>query len=114
MIYTNFRSASMNDVVGGRGPVDFLYLAEGQLLGEHKVRAFNLVTIHPGSEIGYHTHEGESELSYILDGEASIRTENGIQIAGKGDLAFCPSGSAHSIANHGDTPLQIMALVIYD
>lgn len=114
MVYKEFKTAAIEGVVGGKGLVDFTYLAEGELLGKHKVRAFNLVTVRPGSEIGCHTHKGESEISYILDGKANIQIDGKEVEAEKGTLAYCASGHSHSIANYGDEPLKIIALVIFD
>ena len=33
--------------------------------------SFSQVTIHPGCELGYHEHHGETETYYVLSGSAT-------------------------------------------
>lgn len=114
MIIKNFKQQSEEHVVGGKGTVDFTYLAEGRMLGKNKVRAFNIVSIRPGSSIGCHCHQGESEISYFLLGRGKVILDQEEHEVKAGDLGYCPSGHSHSIENTGDEDLKIIALVIYD
>jgi len=66
----------------------------------------------PGEEVGFHIHEGESEIYYVLSGKA-IYDDNGEKVEiGAGDVTFTPSGTGHGIANIGKETLEFMALVV--
>ena len=75
-------------------------------------RLFAVMTIQPGDSIGYHRHEGEFEVYYILKGTAKI-IENGQEyFLNEGDMMQCKSGSSHSIENIGKEVLEHLALIL--
>ena len=63
------------NVKGGEGTVLFDYL-----LGDEQLQGmcgmYAKVTLPPGSSIGYHTHEGDSESYYILSGQGTYINNN--------------------------------------
>ena len=97
---------------GGKGTVEFHHLCEKEELNG-KGRVFSKIVLQPGCSIGYHIHEGESETFYILSGRA-LYNDNGVSVElERGDTAYNPSGSSHSIENIGDTPLELIALILF-
>ena len=65
-----------------------------------------------GSEIGYHIHEGDEEVYYILEGKGLVN-DNGVEKeAASGDFIYTKSGEGHSLKNTGDKPLKFMAFII--
>ncbi|MCM1500620.1 MAG: cupin domain-containing protein [Clostridium sp.] len=64
-----------------------------------------------GSSIGYHKHDGNSEIIYILDGVAKCLYDDGEEELVKGDCHYCPKGHSHSLINVGDDELVFFAVV---
>ena len=76
-------------------------------------RLFSRITLNPGCSIGYHVHEKDSELFYILKG-TGVYSDNGqLETVTAGDVTICPAGSSHSIANQTEDVLEIIALIVY-
>ena len=77
-------------------------------------RVFGHTTVYPGSAIGYHVHENESETYYILSGRAKVN-DNGVErIVTAGDVTFTGTGEGHSIEALGNEPVEMIALILYD
>lgn len=97
---------------GGNGVVQIQNFVTSQDLNE-KGRLFGTITLEPGCSIGYHTHDNDSELFYILEGEGQY-DDNGTTLTVKaGDVTYTPAGTGHSIANRSDRPLKLVALIVY-
>jgi len=97
---------------GGEGAVTVTELLTPAELVE-KGRLCAKLTLEPGSSIGNHVHEKEMEFFYILGGEAEY-IDNGKTITlYPGDTTLTPDGEAHSIKNAGNTPLELLALILY-
>lgn len=76
-------------------------------------RLFGISIIEPGGSIGKHTHTGEQEAYYILDGVATY-DDNGIStVLYPGELAICKDGESHGIRNEGNIDLRYIALISY-
>lgn len=68
---------------------------------------FDLRSLDPGRfSFPYHFHRAAEELFLILSGEATLRTPEGFERLGPGDLIFFEQGSsgAHQLYNHGIRP----------
>lgn len=78
-----------------------------------KGRMFSCMTLEPGSSIGYHVHENDSELFYILSGTAEYNDNGTIVELAPGDVTLCPAGTGHGIANRGEVTLKLVALILY-
>ncbi len=66
--------------------------------------------IEPGGEIFPHTHEGQTETFYILSGEARCTMGDRHQSVTAGNCCVAPSGVVHGLKNHGDAPVELLAL----
>ena len=78
-----------------------------------KGRAFTRSILNPGCSIGYHVHETDSELYYILKGTAEYNN-NGVPVTvTEGDLTICEPGTGHGLANRGTEPVEFIALIVY-
>ncbi|MBP5162070.1 MAG: cupin domain-containing protein [Spirochaetales bacterium] len=78
-----------------------------------KGRVFAHTTVAPHSGIGYHVHNGDTEIYYVLSGKAEYNDNGTIVPIEAGDVTFTPSGTGHGINNPNDEPLDIIALIIY-
>ena len=67
--------------------------------------------LEPGASVGYHRHEEDSEVVYILKGCGKFVLENGEETVPEGSGHYCPKGEAHSLVNDGDTELVFFAVV---
>ena len=78
----------------------------GQIAGSKHLQ-FDIRSLDPGKfSFPYHFHRAAEELFQIISGEATLRTPEGFQKVGQGDLLFFEEGitGAHQLYNHGDTP----------
>lgn len=100
------------NVKGGEGTVLFDYL-----LGDEQLQGmcgmYAKVTLPPGSSIGYHTHEGDSESYYILSGQGTYinNKKEEVEIFAN-DVTFTADGEGHSIINTGKERLVLIAMII--
>ena len=98
---------------GGNGTVKISNLLTKEELNE-KGRLYGIIRLEPGCSIGYHIHEGESEIFHVLCGSA-LYNDNGMEITvNAGDTMITSSGQGHSINNvSSDTVCEVMALIVY-
>ena len=76
-------------------------------------RLFSVTIMPPGSSIGYHHHEGEFEVYYILSGEADVTIDGETRRLYAGDMTCCQDGSSHGISNPGAEDLRYIAAILY-
>ncbi|HIX95599.1 MAG TPA: cupin domain-containing protein [Candidatus Gemmiger excrementipullorum] len=77
-------------------------------------RVFGHTTVFPGSAIGYHVHEHESETYYILSGTARFNDNGTVRTVTAGDVTFTGAGQGHGIEAVGNEPVEMIALILYD
>ncbi|MCR4738842.1 MAG: cupin domain-containing protein [Lachnospiraceae bacterium] len=99
---------------GGDGTVEITGFIQGpeELCG--KGRMFSKITLNSGCSIGFHVHEGDSELFYILKGTAEYNDNGEIKTVTAGDVTICPEGTGHGIANRLDETVELIAVIVYD
>ena len=97
---------------GGNGTVEITNFATPEELN-NKGRLFANITLNPGCSIGFHMHENESELFYVMKGEV-LYNDNGVEcVLGAGDVMVCPAGTGHGIACNGDKTAEVCAVIVY-
>ncbi len=79
-----------------------------------KGRVFGHTTVYPGSEIGFHVHNGDGETYYILSGHALYNDNGTLTEIGPGDVTICPPGQGHGIRCLGEEPVEMIALILYE
>lgn len=67
--------------------------------------------LEPGASIGYHKHEGNCEIIYILEGKAKYLMDEGVEYGTAGQAHYCPEGHSHSMINEGPDDLVFFAVV---
>lgn len=65
----------------------------------------------PGATVGMHTHEGSSEVIYILEGSAKVLYDGEELRIGAGQAHYCPAGHTHSLINDTERDLVFFAVV---
>ena len=90
---------------GGEGDTMFRTFNDGQ----NKIMHGRLDV---GCSIGYHTHESNSEIIFILGGEARCLYDDGEERLVPGQCHYCPVGHSHALINASDRePLTFFARV---
>ena len=97
----------------GVGEITVRSILKGDPEMEHKGRVFGHTTVYPGSEIGFHIHNGDSETYYILSGRGRYNDNGTIVEVGAGDVTYCAPGEGHGLACIGEEPVEMIALILY-
>lgn len=97
---------------GGDGTVTVCNFVTAEELN-NKGRLFGKIVLKPGCGIGYHVHEKDSELFYIMKGTA-VYDDNGTKVTvSQGDVTLTPAGTGHSIKNESSEDVELVALIVY-
>ena len=108
----DMKTAYNENMRGGNGTVELTSFATPEELN-NKGRLFANITLKPGCSIGYHVHEKDSELFYVMKGEA-LYNDNGVEsVVSAGDVMLCPAGTGHSVANNGQEDVELCAVIVY-
>ncbi len=95
----------------GSGRVEILHIFKKEEL-KGKARLFARLRLGKGCSIGYHKHENEEEVFYVMQGRGTV-TEDGKQYTVEaGDAILTGGGSGHSVRNDSDQPLDLVAVIL--
>lgn len=67
--------------------------------------------LEPGASIGLHTHEGNSEIIYVLSGTGTAILDGTEETLTAGQAHYCPMGHTHTLLNRGTEDLIFFAVV---
>lgn len=87
---------------------------EGEMLSKMHYDGLNRIMkakLEPGASIGLHTHEGNSEIIYILSGEGCVLYDGERLPLKAGQCHYCPKGHSHSLINDSKDVLEFFAAV---
>ena len=98
---------------GGDGSVKIESLLSPDEMNK-KGRLYAQITLEPGCSIGFHVHEDEMESYHIVSGVAQYDDNGETVTLQAGDTTHTPTGEGHGIKNAGDTPLVLIALILYE
>jgi len=105
------RQESVEKRFGGNGTIHITQIIEKtELLAN--CRLFARMTINPGCSLGYHQHENEEEIYYILSGQGVVNDNGTMRTVNPGDAVLTGNGASHSIENQGTEPLELVATVL--
>ena len=97
----------------GDGTVQITNFITGPAELNEKGRLFAKITLNPGCSIGYHLHDKDAELLYIIKGTAEYNDNGEIRTVTAGDVTICPTGESHGIANKTDEVVELAAVIVY-
>lgn len=109
----NERETTVVQKYGGNGTVSMSPIIFSNEELNNKGRLFSHITVEPGNEFGYHVHNGESEIYYVLAGKGEYNDNGNTVIIEKGDVTFTRSGEGHGVKSIGDEPLEVAALILF-
>ena len=98
---------------GGGGTAKMTHFIDGPAELNEKGRLFCMITLEPGCGIGYHIHDKDAELFYIVKGSAEYSDNGEIETVSAGDVTICPAGEGHSITNRTDETVELVAVIVY-
>ena len=83
----------------------------GKALGANNV-ALNYYELAPGDSFafGYHAHENQEEVFYIVEGAATFETEEGDVDVSAGEIIRFAAGEFQRGVNDGDDPVRALAI----
>lgn len=55
-----------------------------------------------------HVHRSHDELFFVVEGELTVHTAEGDELAAAGSLVLVPRGAQHTFSNHGDVPMRMV------
>jgi mannose-6-phosphate isomerase-like protein (cupin superfamily) len=94
----------------GEGSVNFTYLVDCEQ--EKNIRMLAEAVLPPGSSIGYHRHDNETEYYLILSGTGEVNDNGAVKPVKAGDAMITGNGASHSITNTGKVPLVFHAVIV--
>lgn len=83
----------------------------GQALGAEHV-AVNYYELEPGESFafGYHAHDDQEEVFFIIKGTVTFETEDGELTVGANESVFVPPGEFQRGVNTSDSPVRALAI----
>ena len=98
-------------MLGGDGSA---MVREMFLKGEYRghARLMAVLTLEPGCSVGKHTHHGDEELIYILQGSCRYDDNGTVCRLSPGDAALTRDGESHEIVNDTDRSVEYLAVVL--
>ena len=77
-----------------------------------KARLVAVTTLPVGASIGFHRHESEEEVYYIISGKGQVIDEDQTKEVSPGYAMLTGNGRGHSIMNTGNEPLVFLAVIL--
>lgn len=102
--FDKIAEAHIMDFKGGKGPLDTRNYSDGRVKIMYS-------TLRPGSSTGLHTHEQNSEVIFIISGEATFHYDGQTEVVRVGQCHYCPQGHSHYMDNLTDHDLVYFAIV---
>lgn len=97
---------------GGSGTIEIDHFVTSAELND-KGRLFAKITVNPGCSIGYHVHEADSEIFYVIKGTAEYDDNGTATTITEGDIVICAVGEGHSVTNNTEEAVELIALVLH-
>lgn len=106
----NMKQEIRKEMRGGSGEVHIIHMANSQSMVNARLMAE--LTLSPGSSIGSHRHDKETEYYIITEGSGIVVEDDGEKNISIGDIVITGNGQSHSIENTGKEPLKFIAVII--
>ena len=101
-------------MMGGPGYIKKYSLIESNADIYNSGRTFAHIVFEKDCGVGYHIHNGDGEIYYILKGEGEYNDNGNIVTVKAGDVTHTLPGEGHGITNLKDEPLEMIALILFE
>lgn len=64
----------------------------------------------PGYGVPMHMHDAEDESFFVLEGEVTFESDDGVAHVRAGGFVHCPRGSRHSFRNETNEPARMLVI----
>ena len=78
---------------------------------EDELNKVILMRVPDGSSVGFHRHEGSSEIIYFIEGSGKVAEDGTEKPVHAGMSHYCPEGCEHGIINDSGKELLFFATV---
>lgn len=102
--FENIKEEAVMNFKGGKGELDTRNFVDPK----NKIM---LSRLKPGASSGFHKHEQNSEIVFIISGIGHFAYDDTKESVGKGSVHYCPMGHSHAMFNDGDDDLVYLAIV---
>lgn len=102
--FDKIKEAHIDGFKGGKGSLDTRNFVDDKVKIMYS-------TLRPGAATGLHTHEGNSEVVFVISGIATFHYDDRIEEARSGQVHYCPMGHSHFMENNTDHDLVYLAVV---
>ena len=104
----------IQNMAGGPGYVKKTSLIEGNGDLFYAGRLFSHCVLDQDCGVGYHVHQGDGEIYYILKGEAEYNDNGNIVTLTAGDVTHTAPGEGHGITNRKAEPVEFIGLILFE
>ena len=95
------------------GQLEIRYLMDGTVTGAG-IGMFEL-TVQPGARVPpAHSHSGNEEIVYVLEGTLRYTVDDEMRDLRPGDRMYTPRGSVHAFSNPHDKPARALIILTPD
>jgi quercetin dioxygenase-like cupin family protein len=106
-----FETVVKYNMKGGEGAAGVMRIFQPGEYGSD-LHMIGKVSLAPGASLGYHRHDGEEELVYVLSGVCDYNDDGVSTMLYPGDACLCLAGHSHSIHNPSETePLVCFSVI---
>lgn len=102
--FENIPEAHLMGFKGGKGRLDTRNYVDSHV----KIMYSSL---RPGASSGLHTHEGNSEIIFVVSGTLTFHYDGGVETCRAGQCHYCPMGHSHYMENLTDHDAVYFAVV---
>lgn len=102
--FESIPEAHLTGFKGGEGHLDTRNYVDGHI----KIMYSSL---RPGASSGLHTHEGNSEIIFVISGTLTFHYDGVVETCRAGQCHYCPMGHSHYMENLTDHDAVYFAVV---
>ena len=102
--FNDIEEKALHEFKGGEGD----FLTRMNIDDKNKVM---LARLEPGSSIGEHLHDVDSEIMFIISGKADYLYDGKTEVVSAGECHYCPKGHSHKMVNNYDEDVVFYAVV---
>ncbi len=105
---------TIEHMAGGPGAIQRRDLIESNGDIYNSGRLYAHIILEKDCGVGYHIHNGDGEIYYILKGKGEYNDNGTVRTVKAGDVTHTRPGEGHGITNVQAEPMEMMALILFE